>query len=113
MRMLPAPIWPLAQHATFGQNCFDVSIGSAVLFCIHTTCQRTSSFSSISPFFTTYWGCTNVISSPTLYFNTDVAGFNLIVLSAHTILLLFNIELRRTLTSFNGFPSFPSINLSL
>src|SRR6266566_83842 len=48
----------------------------------------------------------NVISSPTLYFNTDVAGFNLIVLSAHTILLLFNIELRRTLTSFNGFPSF-------
>src|SRR2546425_13022072 len=31
--MLPAPIWPLAEHAEFGQNCFDASIGS-VWFCI-------------------------------------------------------------------------------
>src|SRR2546421_3478426 len=31
--MLPAPIWPLAEHAEFGQNCCDASIGS-VWFCI-------------------------------------------------------------------------------
>src|SRR5947207_5092091 len=31
--MLPTPIWPLAEHASLGQNCFDASIGS-VWFCI-------------------------------------------------------------------------------
>src|SRR2546423_5745493 len=31
--MLPAPMWPLAEHASLGQNCFDASIGS-VWFCI-------------------------------------------------------------------------------
>jgi len=34
--MLPAPIWPLAVHASFGQNCSDASIGSVVLFIIHS-----------------------------------------------------------------------------
>src|SRR5437868_3522694 len=34
--MLPAPIWPLAEHASFGQNCCDASIGSVVLFIIHS-----------------------------------------------------------------------------
>jgi hypothetical protein len=42
----------------------------------------------------------NVISSPTLYFKTDLAGSNLIVLSAHIILLLFIIELHKILISF-------------
>jgi hypothetical protein len=28
MVMLPSPILPLAEHAKFGQNWFDVSIGS-------------------------------------------------------------------------------------
>jgi hypothetical protein len=32
IRILPAPIWPPAEHAVFGQNCFDASIGSVVLF---------------------------------------------------------------------------------
>jgi hypothetical protein len=31
--MLPSPIWPLAEHASLGQNCLDASIGS-VWFCI-------------------------------------------------------------------------------
>jgi hypothetical protein len=34
--MLPAPIWPLAEHASLGQNCCDASIGSVVLFIIHS-----------------------------------------------------------------------------
>src|SRR5436305_9713578 len=34
--MLPAPIWPLAEHASFGQNCCDASIGSVLLFIIHS-----------------------------------------------------------------------------
>ena len=34
--MLPAPIWPLAVHASFGQNCSDASIGSVVLFILHS-----------------------------------------------------------------------------
>src|SRR5438270_13250746 len=34
--MLPAPIWPLAEHASCGQNCCDASIGSVVLFIIHS-----------------------------------------------------------------------------
>src|SRR5436305_14579981 len=28
MMMLPCAFWPLAEHAEFGQNCFDASIGS-------------------------------------------------------------------------------------
>src|SRR2546426_12633833 len=28
MMMLPCAFWPLAEHASFGQNCFDASIGS-------------------------------------------------------------------------------------
>jgi hypothetical protein len=50
-------------------------------------------------------GAFNLISSPTRYFNTDLAGSNLIVLSAHILLLLFIIELHNILTSFGGLPS--------
>src|SRR5947209_2370572 len=28
MMMVPCSFWPLAEHASFGQNCFDASIGS-------------------------------------------------------------------------------------
>src|SRR5712691_9144687 len=34
MMMLPCAFWPLAEHAEFGQNCFDASIGS-VSVCIY------------------------------------------------------------------------------
>ena len=34
--MLPAPIWPLAEHVSFGQNWCDASIGSVVLFILHS-----------------------------------------------------------------------------
>src|SRR6266571_289740 len=47
--MLPAPIWPLAEHAEFGQNCFDASIGSAVFVCICTSCRWIPLFSSFPP----------------------------------------------------------------
>src|SRR5947209_191492 len=47
--MLPAPIWPLAEHASLGQNCCDASIGSVVLFCISTSCRGPSLFSIPSP----------------------------------------------------------------
>src|SRR6266566_2406230 len=50
--MLPCPFWPLAQHAGFGQNCSDGSIGSDGLVCIDTTClepSKCSSFPPISP----------------------------------------------------------------
>src|SRR5437764_8106407 len=33
MMMLPCAFWPLAEHISFGQNCFDASIGS-VSVCI-------------------------------------------------------------------------------
>src|SRR6266516_5343676 len=33
MLMVPCAFWPLAEHAAFGQNCFDASIGS-VSVCI-------------------------------------------------------------------------------
>src|SRR5260370_38882850 len=49
--MLPAPIWPLAEHAEFGQNCFDASIGSAVFVCICTSCRWIPPFSSFPPQF--------------------------------------------------------------
>src|SRR5260370_39947892 len=55
----PGPIGPLAQHVEFGQNCSDGSIGSDVLFCIDTACREPSHFSSFSPHFTSYCGCTN------------------------------------------------------
>ncbi len=45
--MLPAPILPLAEHAAFGQNWCDASIGSGVLFCIRTSCRGPSIFSSL------------------------------------------------------------------
>ena len=49
--MLPAPILPLAEHASLGQNCCDASIGSVVLFCISTSCRGPSIFSSFPPQF--------------------------------------------------------------
>src|SRR5258708_40109989 len=49
--MLPAPIWPLAEHADFGQNCFDASIDSAVFVCICTSCRWIPLFSSFPPSF--------------------------------------------------------------
>src|SRR5712692_12118339 len=48
--MLPAPVLPLAEHAECGQNCFDASIGSVVLFCISTSCQGPSLFSILPQF---------------------------------------------------------------
>src|SRR5258708_2635446 len=44
----PEPLWPLAEHIGFGQNRFDVSSGSGVLFCISTSCQGPSLFSILS-----------------------------------------------------------------
>jgi hypothetical protein len=49
--MLPSPFWPLAEHAGFGQNCSDGSIGSDVVVCIHTACREPSKCSSLSPLF--------------------------------------------------------------
>src|SRR5438874_10051725 len=34
MTILPFPLWPLAEHAMFGQNGFDASLGS-VFVCIN------------------------------------------------------------------------------
>src|SRR5205807_1249876 len=48
MMILPCPLLPLAQHARFGQNCSDGSIGS-VLVSICTFCRGPSKFSSLSP----------------------------------------------------------------
>jgi hypothetical protein len=53
-RALPFPIMDddvalsdlaLAEHVAFGQNAFDGSIGSGVLFCISTSCQGPLIFS--------------------------------------------------------------------
>src|SRR2546421_2781166 len=49
MTILPFPLWPLAEHIEFGQNTFDGSIGSGVLFCISTSCQRPLIFSTPPP----------------------------------------------------------------
>src|SRR5258706_15783377 len=49
--MLPLPLWPLAEHAVFGQNWFDASIGSRCSCCISTSCRWSLVFSSLlSPF---------------------------------------------------------------
>src|SRR5258708_40113568 len=44
--MLPAPIWPLAQHAEFGQNCFDASIGSVCFSIVYSMPMNASFFKS-------------------------------------------------------------------
>src|SRR5713226_2760785 len=41
--MLPCPIFPLAQHARFGQNCSDAFI-ACVLFSIHYTMPMNARF---------------------------------------------------------------------
>src|SRR6266699_613358 len=46
MTMLPCSRWPLAEHIAFGQNTFDVSIGSVVSLCIGTSCRWIPIFSS-------------------------------------------------------------------
>src|SRR5713226_1623469 len=46
MTMVPCSRWPLAEHIAFGQNTFDVSIGSVVSFCIGTSCRWIPIFSS-------------------------------------------------------------------
>ena len=45
--MLPPPILPLAEHALFGQNWFDVSIGSE-LVCIGYSMPMDSYFFKLS-----------------------------------------------------------------
>src|SRR5438874_1648771 len=55
--MLPAPIWPLAEHASFGQNCCDASIGSVVLFIIHSMPLDVWFFKSSLPFLHFVEGC--------------------------------------------------------
>jgi len=47
--IVPIPFWPLAEHCAFGQNTFDGSIGSDVLFGISTSCQDPSFFSIHPP----------------------------------------------------------------
>src|SRR5881227_1248300 len=49
MTILPFPLWPLAEHIEFGKNACDGSIGSGVLFCISTSCQRPLIFSTPPP----------------------------------------------------------------
>jgi hypothetical protein len=51
------------------------------------------------------------ISSPTRYFKIDVAGSNLMDLSAAILPLLFIIEVLRIRTSLRGLPSFFSLAL--
>ena len=48
--MLPSPILPLAQHASFGQNCFDASIGSVLVVFMFTASYGRTIF-SITPEF--------------------------------------------------------------
>jgi hypothetical protein len=50
MVMLPAPILPLAEHAWFGQNCLDVSIGSE-LVCIGYSMPMDACFFKLSGLF--------------------------------------------------------------
>jgi hypothetical protein len=55
MTMLPAPLFPLAQHAELGQNCFDGSIGADVVICIHISCQWGLIFSRPAQFHQLLW----------------------------------------------------------
>jgi hypothetical protein len=47
MVMLPSPLLPLAEHASFGQHWFDVSIGSE-LVCIGYSMPMDSCFFKLS-----------------------------------------------------------------
>src|SRR5258708_15009286 len=46
MVMFPCPIWRLAEHALFGQNCTDACIGSMSSCCMDTGCGSTRVFSN-------------------------------------------------------------------
>jgi hypothetical protein len=48
--MLPSPIWPLAEHAEFGQNCLDASIGSVWFFISYSMPVDSCFFKSSFPF---------------------------------------------------------------
>src|SRR2546422_6078843 len=48
--MVPSPIWPLAEHASLGQNCFDASIGSVWFFISYSMPVDTCFFKSSFPF---------------------------------------------------------------
>ena len=48
--MLPSPIWPLAEHASLGQNCCDASIGSVWFFISYSMPVDTCFFKSSFPF---------------------------------------------------------------
>ncbi len=50
--MLPAPIWPLAEHASFGQNCLDASIGSVLVGFMYTASYGRTIFSIPPDLFT-------------------------------------------------------------
>jgi hypothetical protein len=50
--MVPAPILPLAEHASFGQNCFDASIGSVLVVFMFTASDGRTIFSSPPDLFT-------------------------------------------------------------
>src|SRR5947209_1240072 len=43
MTILPFPLWPLAEHAMFGQNGFDASLASVVV-CINDSMPMGASF---------------------------------------------------------------------
>src|SRR5437763_14964109 len=77
--MLPAPMWPLAEHASLGQNCFDASIGS-VWFCILDSmpvdacfCKSSFSFHRLVELYPTVEECVGIAVSK--YFEWDTRIF--------------------------------------
>src|SRR5205085_11930097 len=50
MMMLPCAFWPLAEHAEFGQNCFDASIGSGSVCICYSMPMDACFFKSSFPF---------------------------------------------------------------
>src|SRR6266516_3193355 len=50
MTIVPKPFWPLAEHIAFGQNAFDGSIGSGVIFCIKHILPGALDFFNSLPF---------------------------------------------------------------
>src|SRR6267154_2693474 len=50
MMMLPCSFWPLAEHASFGQNCCDASIGSVSVCIYYSMPMDACFFNHSSPF---------------------------------------------------------------
>jgi hypothetical protein len=73
--MLPFPIWPLAEHVSFGQNTFEGSIGSGVLFCISTSCQGSLIFSIPPPPHRLVGSYPKMDKKSIFYHRYPVAGF--------------------------------------